>query len=336
MPNVLEESPRAELLPGALASVTLDATPVTLETARERLGQAMAHVNALVLGKATQVRLSFACLLAGGHLLLEDLPGAGKTVLARSLASALSLSFQRIQFTSDLMPSDILGVSVYRPNLGEFELHRGPVFTHVLLADEINRASPRTQSALLEAMAEGQVSIDRSTLRLPSPFMVIATQNPVDRVGTFALPAAQMDRFLFQLTLGYPDKESEIALMLGERRNELLNRGAPGELTAEELVVLRQAVRATTVSRPLAEYVHALVVATREKEAFESGLSPRAGLALVEAAQALAFLAGREFVRPEDVREAFLPLAAHRLTLTAGGASINDVLMEILGATAVP
>lgn len=323
----------------ALASVA-HVAPVeqgehAFEPARQALARAIARVNELILGKSQQVRLAFACLLAGGHLLVEDLPGTGKTMLGRSLASVLNLSFHRVQFTSDLMPSDILGVSVFRPNLGEFELHQGPVFTNVLLADEINRASPRVQSALLEAMAEGQVSIDRQTLKLPVPFLVIATQNPVDRVGTFPLPDAQMDRFLFQITMGYPDQASEMALMLGQSRNAMLEETSGGDLSHLDLQCLRKAVGEVTVSVDLAGYVYALVKATRENEAFETGLSPRASLALVEAARALAFLDGRSFVRPEDVQEAFLPLAAHRLSLRVAG-SVTDSLNGILAGVALP
>jgi len=320
--------------PTALPVSSSPENAASLDTSRRALSAAMGRVNELILGKASQVRLAFACLLAGGHLLVEDLPGTGKTMLARSLASVLGLAFQRVQFTSDLMPSDILGVSVFRPNTGEFELHKGPVFTNVLLADEINRASPRVQSALLEAMAEGQVSIDRQTLKLDSPFLVMATQNPVDRIGTFPLPDAQMDRFLFQISMGYPDRESELALMLGQSREAMLEERAPA-MSKEDLLVLRKAVAEVTVSADLAGYMYALVEATRRSDTFEAGLSPRAGLALVGAARALAFLDGRPFARPEDVQDAFLPLASHRLSLRGAG-SAQEALKELLDSVALP
>lgn len=281
---------------------------------RQRLDDAINQVNALVLGKPGQIKLAFACLLTGGHLLLEDLPGTGKTILARSLASAVSLDFRRVQFTSDLMPGDILGVSVFRPDIREFELHKGPVFTNILLADEINRASPRTQSALLEAMGENQVSIDRQTLRLPQPFLVLATQNPLDSAGTYPLPDAQRDRFLFQLSLGYPGRESEIALMRAARRSELLDqKRTPSHLSAADLMALREKVRGVHVSDDMLGYIFDLVEGTRTHPKLLAGLSPRASLALVEAAQAIAFLGRRTYATPEDVREAFLPLACHRV-----------------------
>ena len=305
---------------------------------RHKLDRAIDQVNALVLGKPDQIKLAFACLLTGGHLLLEDLPGTGKTILARSLASSLDLTFRRVQFTSDLMPSDILGVSVFRADIREFELHEGPVFTNILLADEINRASPRTQSALLEAMAENQVTIDRKTLRLPQPFLVLATQNPLDSAGTYPLPDAQRDRFLFQISLGYPDRESELALMRGARRAELLDgHKTRSYLTATDLLALRQQVRQVNVTDALLGYIYDLVLATRESPRLEVGLSPRASLALMEASQALAFLSGRSYATPEDVQEAFTPLARHRVH----GQDLNrskeaEILADILKQTPAP
>lgn len=279
----------------------------------ERLGQAVEMVNNLVLGKAPQVRLAFACLLSGGHLLLEDIPGTGKTILGRALAASMDLDFKRIQFTSDLMPSDILGVSVYQPGTESFELHQGPIFTNILLADEINRAPPRSQSALLEAMAEGQVSIDRQTHTLSVPFMVIATQNPVDLVGTFPLPAAQRDRFLFQLAMGYPGREHEIELMRGERRNDLINSLRNGVLSQDDVLALRVHAQSVHMDDKLLAYAYDLVQSTREHDLLESGLSPRASLDLVMASKALAMLSGRRYVIPEDLQEAFVPLAGHRV-----------------------
>lgn len=313
------------------------ATPVE-QGVRERLQAAQRQVNQMVLGKEKQVRLAFICLLTGGHLLLEDLPGTGKTILARSLAATLELDFKRVQFTSDLMPSDILGVSIYQPGLNAFELHHGPVFTNVLLADEINRASPRAQSALLEAMAEGQVSIDRTTLKLPHPFLVVATQNPVDLVGTFPLPSAQKDRFLFQVSMGYPDRASELALMRGQRRTEMLDAGTPlCHLKAEDVLSLRAQVRQVTFSDALLGFVYDLVTATRTNHELEVGLSPRASLALVEASQAMAFLEGRNYATPEDVQAVFLPLAVHRV-LGRGShrGQETDVLEQVIKQTPVP
>lgn len=324
---------RADRVPSSVV------TPLHANAAsQDRLQKALAAVNALVLGKEKQVKLAFACLLTGGHLLLEDLPGTGKTVLARSLAATLDLGFQRVQFTSDLVPADILGVSVLLPNEHAFTFHHGPVFTNVLLADEINRASPRTQSALLEAMAEGQVSVDRQTLKLPAPFFVIATQNPLDSVGTFPLPSAQKDRFLFQLSLGYPDRASELALMRGERRNELLDaHKTPTCLSAADLLLLRQQVREVAISEEMMGFVYDLVQETRNHAQLEVGLSPRASLALVEASQALAFLGQRTYLTPEDVQEAFVPLAIHRVVGRGANRHKEEAILKaIVAQTPVP
>lgn len=297
---------------------------------------AIERVNGLVLGKAQQVRLAFASLLVGGHLLLEDVPGTGKTILARALGASLDLAFRRVQFTSDLMPSDILGVSVFQPDHHRFELHPGPIFTQILLADEINRASPRTQSALLEAMAERQVSIDGQTLKLPTPFLVIATQNPIDMVGTFPLPAAQRDRFLFQVAMGYPDRASELALMRGARRTDLLDQPPSGpRLSSTGLSALRERVRQVKVTDPLLEYAYDLVEATRNDPGLALGLSPRAALDLMAASQALALLSGRDYVRPEDVQEAFVPLAGHRVQTTEQEVGSSRAILEAL-LTRVP
>lgn len=298
-----------------------------------RLDQAVEMVNGLVLGKVPQVRLAFACLLAGGHLLLEDIPGTGKTILGRSLAAAMDLDFKRIQFTSDLMPSDILGVSIYQSGTDSFELHQGPIFTNILLADEINRAPPRSQSALLEAMAEGQVSIDRQTHRLGAPFMVIATQNPVDLVGTFPLPAAQRDRFLFQLSMGYPGREHEIQLMRGERRGDLINAMRNGILGQDDVLALRAQVQGVRMDEKLLAYAYDLVQSTRDHEFLESGLSPRASLDLVMASKALAMLSGRLYVTPEDLQEAFVPLAIHRIHAKVEAQGREKQIIEELSRT---
>lgn len=321
-----------------MSVVALEVKPNSHTDVLARLQVACQQVNSLVLGKQDQVKLSFACLLAGGHLLLEDIPGTGKTMMARALAATMDLGFKRVQFTSDLMPSDILGVSVYQTHTNAFELHKGPVFTNILLADEINRATPRAQSALLEAMAENQVSIDQNTIKLPSPFMVIATQNPVDMMGTFPLPQAQRDRFLFQLSLGYPDHDSELALMKGAKRQDMIEGNQiKAVLSAHDIEVLRNMVGQVKITDELMEYAHCLVVATRNHPQAEMGLSTRACLALVEAAQALALLEGRTYAIPEDFQEAFVPLAAHRICMR-GGTQGNEkqIVLGIVQETPVP
>lgn len=301
------------------------------------LKRAVAQVNALVVGKADEVNLAFTCFLAGGHLLLDDLPGMGKTTLARSLAATLGLRFHRVQFTSDLLPSDIVGVSVYDGQGQSFNFHQGPIFTEVLLADEINRASPRTQSALLEAMAEHQVTVDHDTHRLPDSFFVVATQNPVDLVGTFPLPDAQLDRFLFRLSLGYPSPEAELDLMRQTDRQELLQSTDPC-LTPSQVQGLRSMAAAIPVSDSLLRYVQRLVQATRNHSSIRAGLSPRAGLAMVKAAKAHALVQGRtDAVLPEDVQAVFLPVAAHRLVLHSvlPGMTAASLAQELLRATDV-
>lgn len=280
-----------------------------------RFQKALEWANLIILSKSHQVKLAFACFLAGGHLLLDDLPGVGKTTLARTLAHALSLDFKRIQFTADLLPSDIVGVSIYESNQARFVFHKGPVFTQLLLADEINRASPRTQSALLEAMEEHQVSIDNETHSLPNPFFVVATQNPVDMAGTFPLPDSQLDRFLFRVALGYPSANSEIKLLMQNGIDEArhpLPLDVEG-LALSELLHLRKEVSSIHVEERLAKYVRALLENSREQEGIQIGLSPRAGLALIRGARAWAMLEGRLFVRPEDVQNVFLAVATHRL-----------------------
>ena len=278
----------------------------------ERLRAAQTQVNTLVLGKPLEVRLAFVALLAGGHLLIEDLPGLGKTTLAHALAATLGLGFQRVQFTSDLLPADVVGVSIYDTGNRGFEFHPGPVFTHILLADEINRAPPRTQSALLEAMAEHQVTIDGTTRPLPAPFFVIATQNPVDLSGTYPLPDSQLDRFLLRLSMGYPSADAERALLTGEDRRALIAQAKP-LLDEAEVLSLQQAVSNVHASEALIGYVQALLARSRQHPGVRIGLSPRAGLALLRAARAHALLLGRGHALPEDVQALFLPLAAHRL-----------------------
>ncbi len=315
--------------------------PATAETRtmladhqRQALTEAIAQVNRLVLGKPEQIDLAFVCLLAGGHLLIEDLPGLGKTTLARALAATLGLDFQRLQFTSDLLPSDILGVSIYDQNESRFRFHAGPIFAQLLLADEINRAPPRTQSALLEAMAEQQVTVDGVCHTLPRPFFVIATQNPLDLAGTYPLPDSQLDRFLLRLPLGYPDPEAEREMLAGADRRELIAQ-SPMRLSSEDVLDLRRAVQQVHASPPLVAYVQALLAESRRRSELRAGLSPRAGLALLNAARAHALLVGRDHVAPDDVQALFEAVAAHRLVPEAETDPRERVAQAILRAVAV-
>jgi MoxR-like ATPase len=273
------------------------------------------QLNTAIVGKPTQVQDCVACLLAGGHLLIEDVPGVGKTTLAHALARTFGLQFSRVQFTSDLMPSDLSGVSVFERGKDAFVFHSGPIFAQVLLADEINRASPKTQSALLEAMEEKQVTVEGETRPLPSPFFVIATQNPHDQLGTYALPESQLDRFLMRISLGYPDRAAERELLGGRDRRELVET-LPGLLTADQLRELQQEVLAVHTSDAVLDYVQDLVAATRSGQWFLQGLSPRAGIAVVRAAKAQALLNGRNYVAPDDVQAILPQTIAHRLLPT--------------------
>ncbi len=304
------------------------------EELRQALRNAQDQVNGLVLGKAQEVRLAFVALLSGGHLLIEDLPGLGKTTLAHALASSLGLGFQRVQFTSDLLPADVLGVSVYEATTRQFQFHPGPVFTHVLLADEINRAPPRTQSALLEAMAEQQVTLDGVTHPLPDPFFVIATQNPVDLSGTFPLPDSQLDRFLLRLALGYPNPESERELLRGTDRRHLIAQ-ATACLDDNQVRALRDAVNQVHASEALIQYVQSLLARSRQHAGVRVGLSPRAGLALLRAAKAHALLLGRGHVVPEDVQTLFVAVAGHRLVPEAEASNGPALARAILQTVAV-
>jgi len=279
---------------------------------RNQLEACITAVNRVVLGKEQAVRLAVACLLAQGHLLIEDLPGMGKTTLSHALAQVLGLNYQRIQFTSDLLPGDILGTSVFDRETSQFVFHPGPVFAELLLADEINRATPKSQSALLEAMEEGQVTIEGATRPLPDPFFVIATQNPVSQGGTFSLPESQLDRFLMRLSLGYPSASAERQLLQGSARRELLTELQP-LIARADLLAAQQQVSAVLASDALISYVLRLVEATRIHAQLAFGLSPRGSLALLAAAKAWAFLAGRDYVIPEDVQVVFPAVAEHRL-----------------------
>jgi len=277
-----------------------------------QLHAAARQVSQVVVGKDQQVRLALTCMLAGGHLLLEDLPGVGKTTLAHALAISLGLKFNRVQFTSDLLPADVAGISVYERETSGFVFHPGPIFTQVLLADEINRATPKTQSGLLEAMEERQVSADGVTRPLPEPFFVIATQNPANQVGTFPLPESQLDRFLMCLSLGYPDAAAERALLMGEDRRAML-RHLPPAMQPSELAQAQRALKEIHVSASLVNYVQALAQASRQNGMFAEGLSPRAAIALLQAGRAWAALEGRDHVIPEDIQAVLVPVCAHRL-----------------------
>ncbi|MEY4345428.1 MAG: hypothetical protein RL032_1260 [Pseudomonadota bacterium] len=294
------------------------------------------QLNTVIVGKASQIQDCVACLLAGGHLLIDDVPGVGKTTLAHALARTFGLQFSRVQFTSDLMPSDLSGVSIYERGKGAFVFHPGPIFAQVLLADEINRASPKTQSALLEAMEEKQVTIEGETRALPHPFFVIATQNPLDQVGTYALPESQLDRFLMRISLGYPDRAAERELLMGHDRRSMLD-ALPSLLDAAELNTLQQQVLAVHAADPLLNYVQDLIAATRSGHWFLQGLSPRAGIALVRAAKAQALLSGRNYVAPDDVQAVLPQTIAHRLVPVAdAGRGAVEQVRAMLQAVPLP
>lgn len=294
------------------------------------------QISTIVVGKRPQIEDCIACLLAGGHLLIEDVPGVGKTTLAHALAISLGLDFRRVQFTADLMPSDLIGVSVFERAKDQFVFHPGPVFAQVLLADEINRAGPKTQSALLEAMEEQQVSVENDTRKLPQPFFVIGTQNPSDQLGTYPLPESQLDRFLLRITLGYPDRAAERELLAGGDRRDAAKALQP-VLRPAELVVAQQQVLQVRASEALLDYLQALIAATRSGAWFVEGLSPRAGIAVLRVARARALMGGRDYVAPDDI-QAILPQAiAHRLTPVAGaGRGAAEQVRAMVEATAIP
>ena len=308
---------------------------MTLPLERQ-LAEVISEAQRIVLGKDQQIRLALACLLARGHLLIEDLPGVGKTTLAQTLARLLGLDFSRIQFTSDMLPADVVGLSIFDRERSDFRFLPGPVFVNVVLADEINRATPKTQSALLEAMEERQVTAEGQTRPLPSPFFVIATQNPSSQIGTFPLPESQLDRFLMRIELGYPDRQAERTLLeRGGRREHLPELTAC--LTPESIAPLQQAAAAVHAAPALFDYVQALLAATRHDPRFEHGLSPRAGLALLAAARAWAFIAGRSMVLPEDVQAVLPSVAAHRLSLAQGeGHARHTDIDALIRATPLP
>jgi len=304
-------------------------------TGASGIGRVIGAAGTIILGKEAQVRLALACLLARGHLLIEDLPGVGKTTLAHVLARLLGLQFQRIQFTSDMLPADILGVSVYDREGGGFRFHPGPIFAQVILADEVNRATPKTQSALLEAMEEHQVTAEGETRKLPEPFFVIATQNPGEQVGTFPLPESQLDRFMMRIELGYPDRDAERALLMGTDRRDLLATLEPA-MSPAELMEAQAAAQKVHVAPALLDYVQAIIDYTRRAPDYVAGLSPRAALALVHCARAWAMLEGRDQVIPEDVQAILPGVAAHRLRLAHDSSRRIDIGAQLLAAVPIP
>ena len=303
----------------------------------QRIDKVVAQVGGIILGKERQIRLAIACLIARGHLLIEDIPGVGKTTLAHALATSLGLQFQRIQFTSDLLPADIIGVSIYNRDTNAFQFHPGPIFSQVVLADEVNRATPKAQSALLEAMEEHQVTVEGETRRLPEPFFVIATQNPSYQVGTFPLPESQLDRFLMRIHLGYPDGQAERALLQGEDRRDLLAELKPG-MSTQDLAGLQHAAQQVRSSPALLDYVQALATHTRRSAEYVNGLSPRAALALLHAARAWALMGGRGHVLPEDVQAVLPAVVGHRLVESGEVVKANgaDVAERLIKQVAIP
>ncbi|HSO06153.1 MAG TPA: MoxR family ATPase [Pelomicrobium sp.] len=295
------------------------------------------QAGAVILGKEKQIRLAVACLLARGHLLIEELPGVGKTTLAHVLAISLGLEFRRIQFTSDLLPADIVGVSIYERDTGAFKFHPGPIFSQLILADEVNRATPKTQSALLEAMEEHQVTVEGETRQLPEPFFVVATQNPSYQVGTFPLPESQLDRFLMRIQLGYPDRQAERGLLQGVARRDLLEKLAPCVDVAELQALQRQAAQVHAADA-LVDYIQAIIDYTRRSADFQSGMSPRAGLALLATARTWALMDGRKAVLPEDVQAVLAGVVGHRLRLAAERGALNGVDLgeRIVAEVAIP
>ncbi len=302
----------------------------------EPLNRLLSIANTVILGKERQIRLAVCCLLAKGHLLIEDIPGVGKTTLAHTLANLLGLNYQRIQFTSDLLPADVIGSSIYDGHTHSFRFQPGPIFHQMVLADEINRSTPKAQSALLEAMEERQVTVEGLTHPLPEPFFVIATQNPLTQIGTFPLPESQLDRFLMRIELGYPDSRSERALLKGEERQSLLEKLLPC-LDTEALKTIQAEAKQVFASEALLDYMQALILYTRESGAYQGGLSPRAGLALLNASRAWSYMDRRQAVLPEDVQAVLPSVAGHRLRLAASGATDSrSVVAPLLEEVAIP
>jgi len=306
-----------------------------MSTIKETLDKLVAQMSQVILGKELQIRLVLACLMARGHVLIEDLPGVGKTTLAHVLARVLGLSFQRIQFTSDLLPADIIGVSIYDKEAEQFKFHAGPIFAQMVLADEINRATPKTQSALLEAMGEHQVTVEGETRMLPNPFFVLATQNPLHQVGTFPLPESQLDRFMMRLELGYPNHRTERALLKGKDRREMIAELVP-TLTIQALLDIQNAVPQVHVADALIDYLQAILEFSRQSPRYRAGLSPRAGLAVLHCAQAWALMQGRDHVIPEDVQTILPGVIGHRLVAMAEQQNAQALVQQLIDEVAIP
>ncbi len=312
-------------------------TLITQADPVELIDATVAQLNRIILGKERELRLCIACMLARGHLLIEDIPGVGKTTLAHALAETLGLSYQRVQFTSDLLPADIIGVSVFERETSEFRFHKGPIFSQLVLADEVNRATPKAQSALLEAMEEHQVTADGHTYPLAAPFFVIATQNPVYQIGTYPLPESQLDRFLMRIQLGYPDPALERQLLMGRDRRDMLATLTP-TLSPQQLLLMQTMVASVHASDALLDYVQAIIRHTRESPAYEAGLSPRASIGLLRAAQAWALIHGHIGVLPEDVQAVLPGVVGHRLKPrdSSAASTPSDIGQAVLRAVAVP
>lgn len=302
---------------------------------KEILDTIVKQINQIILGKELKVRLVLSCLLARGHVLIEDIPGVGKTTLAQVLAQVLGLSFQRIQFTSDLLPADIIGVSVYDKEDKHFKFHNGPIFAQMILADEINRTTPKTQSALLEAMEEHQVTVEGETRALPSPFFVLATQNPFHQIGTFPLPESQLDRFTMRLGLGYPNHATERALLKGKDRREMIASLSPA-VTVQDIVAMQKMVSDVHVSEALLDYLQAILEHSRQSPHYRVGLSPRAGLTILRCARAWALMHGRQFLVPEDVQTILPGVVGHRLASLTEQQGTQDLVCRLIDEVAIP
>lgn len=300
------------------------------------LSQLLKHANQVIVGKEQQINLAFSCLLSKGHLLIEDIPGVGKTTLAHLLAAITGMHFSRIQFTSDLLPADVLGISLFEKENNNFRFHKGPIFSQLVLADELNRAPAKTQSALLEAMEEHQVSIDGETHLLPNPFFVIATQNPKEQMGTFGLPESQLDRFLMRIKMGYPNRDTERELLTGRDRREMINE-ITALITTEQLIDWQKQVVQVHVSDSLLDYIQDIIDFSRQSGHFTNGLSPRAGLALMHAAKAWAYIQERDMVLPEDVKQILAAVVSHRLQRQEDSQVLNEAaVMKIFSQVAIP